>query len=70
MRSDLLMDFGEHEAAWKAELLRFHRSQHTRNLHTRNIGFDQRVLNLNRQSAAKAKGGATYAEAFEIEHFS
>lgn len=69
MRADLYMYFGEEEATWKAELLRFHRSQHTRNLITRGIGFDQRVLNLNRESAAKAKGNAPYAEVFEIEHF-
>jgi LmbE family N-acetylglucosaminyl deacetylase len=69
MRPDLYMYFGEKDAAWKAELLRFHRSQHERNLKTRGHGFDERVLNLNRESAAKAAGPMPYAEVFELQSF-
>ena len=68
MRSDLYMGFGEEEAAWKARLLRFHRSQHERNLRTRNQGFDERVLRLNREIATVG-GSLPYAEAFELQRF-
>jgi LmbE family N-acetylglucosaminyl deacetylase len=69
MRPDLYMYFGEEEAAWKAKLLRFHRSQHERNLKTRGHGFDERVLNLNRESAAEDGGPMPYAEVFELRAF-
>jgi hypothetical protein len=69
MRPDLYMYFGEEEAAWKAQLLRFHRSQHERNLKTRGHGFDERVLKLNRESAAKEGGPMPYAEIFELRAF-
>jgi len=69
MRADLYMYFGEEEAAWKAKLLRFHRSQQERNLKTRGHGFDQRVLEVNRGSAAKAGGPLPYAEVFELRSF-
>ena len=36
----------------KAELLRFHRTQHERNLQTRQHGFDERILRVNRQANA------------------
>ena len=29
---------------WKAEMLRLHESQHVRNLETRGVGFDSRIL--------------------------
>jgi LmbE family N-acetylglucosaminyl deacetylase len=66
LRVDLFHDFGEEEAAWKAQLLRLHRSQHARNLRTRGSGFDQRVLQVNRQAAASLPTGLPYAEAFEL----
>jgi LmbE family N-acetylglucosaminyl deacetylase len=66
MRVDLFFDFGEDEAAWKAGLLRCHRSQQTRNLRTRGVGFDQRVLEVNRQVAAGLPTALPYAEAFEV----
>jgi len=67
MRADLYMHFGEKEAVWKALLLRLHRSQQERNLNTRNIGFDERVLALNRKAAEAS--GMPYAEVFELERF-
>lgn len=63
MRLDLATVFDEEEAAWKAELLRCHRSQHERNLRSRGIGFDERILAMNRQTGTAC--GAPYAEAFE-----
>ena len=69
MRPDLYAYFGEEEAAWKAQLLRFHRSQQDRNLKTRGQGFDQRVLHVNRQAAADAGGPLPYAEVFELQVF-
>jgi LmbE family N-acetylglucosaminyl deacetylase len=69
MRIDLRMDFGEEEAAWKAELLRQHRSQHERNLKTRGYGFDQRVLNVNRAAATAAGSAQPYTEVFELRRF-
>ena len=67
MRSDLLMYFGEEEATWKARLLRLHRSQHERNLRSRGIGFDERVLSVNRHAAAGSSH--PYAEAFEVQRY-
>ena len=64
MRTDLVTVFGEEEAAWKAQLLRCHRSQHQRNLRTRGIGFDERILAMNR--AIGTEHGVSYAEAFEV----
>jgi LmbE family N-acetylglucosaminyl deacetylase len=67
MRDDLITAFGADEAAWKAGLLRCHQSQHQRNLHTRGHGFDDRILNGNRQFAAALGCDAEYAETFELE---
>jgi LmbE family N-acetylglucosaminyl deacetylase len=67
MRDDLITPFGPAEAAWKGELLRCHQSQHQRNLHTRGHGFDDRILNVNRQFAAALGCGAEFAETFELE---
>lgn len=69
MRPDIYMYFGEQEAAWKAQLLRHHRSQQERNIRTRGYGFDERVLNLNRASAKNVEGHMPYAEVFELEIF-
>jgi LmbE family N-acetylglucosaminyl deacetylase len=66
-RDDAYVPFGETEAAWKAELLRFHRSQHQRNLNTRGHGFDERILRINRESARRLGISEPYAESFEIE---
>ena len=67
MRVDIYMPFGDDKAAWKRELLRFHDSQHQRNLNTRGHGFDERVLNVNRQIARDLSLNALYAESFELE---
>ncbi|MBM3294708.1 MAG: PIG-L family deacetylase [Candidatus Aminicenantes bacterium] len=66
-RDDAFVPFGEEAARWKAELLRFHLSQHRRNLHTRGTGFDDRILGVNRASAARLGLLEPYAEAFEVE---
>ena len=69
MRCDVYLGFGETAAAWKAELLRFHRSQHQRNLNQRGYGFDERILGVNRHSAEACSLEAPYAEVFELEFF-
>jgi hypothetical protein len=69
MRCDVYTPFGEDLAAWKGELLRFHRSQHQRNLNRRGAGFDERILAVDRQNAAICSADAPYAEAFEVECF-
>jgi LmbE family N-acetylglucosaminyl deacetylase len=66
-RDDAYLPFDESGAAWKAELLRFHRSQHQRNLTTRGHGFDERILRVNRDSARRLGLAEPYAETFEIE---
>ena len=67
MRTDLYMPFGLAEADWKAQLLRFHDSQHQRNLRTRGHGLDDRILNVNLQSAKDLSLVHEYAETFEVE---
>lgn len=67
MRVDLFFAFGEEEAAWKARLLRCHRSQQERNLRTRGSGFDARVLQVNAQAAASLDIALPYAEVFELQ---
>jgi LmbE family N-acetylglucosaminyl deacetylase len=67
MRIDLYSEFGENEAKWKAELLRYHDSQQQRNLNTRGHGFDQRILSVNRQIPREISVDSEYAEAFELE---
>lgn len=70
MRTDLVTAFDAATAAWKAELLRLHQSQHQRNLNTRGHGFDERVLSINRKSAIDLDlVGDEYAECFELERF-
>ncbi len=67
MRVDAFFPFGEEEAAWKAQLLRFHASQQARNLRTRGSGFDARVLQVNRDAAAALSLPQPYAEVFELQ---
>ncbi len=69
MRQDLYTEFGTEASNWKSELLRFHQSQHQRNLNHRGHGFDQRIMQLNRQIAVELNTGDSYAEAFELEFF-
>ena len=67
MRCDMVLGYGQEEAAWKGQLLRFHQSQHQRNLNQRGHGFDERILSMNRQSAEMCSLDKPYAEAFEVE---
>lgn len=67
MRTDLYCPFGEVEATWKAELLRFHDTQHQRNLNSRGYGFDKRILDVNRQYAKELALTKPYAEVYELE---
>ena len=60
------MGFGDADAEWKARLLRLHASQHDRNLRSRGVGFDERILALNRKCAEALGLGEPYAEAFEL----
>jgi len=69
MRCDVYHAFGEEEAAWKGELLRFHQSQQQRNLNQRGYGFDERILRLDRQNAEICSASRPYAEIFELEFF-
>lgn len=64
MRYDFYTAFGPEEAEWKATLLRNHTSQHQRNLTTHGFGFDERILQVNRQIAHELPGGHEFAEAF------
>jgi LmbE family N-acetylglucosaminyl deacetylase len=69
MRCDVYLGFGETMADWKARLLRFHQSQHQRNLNQRGYGFDKRILGMNRHSAGVCSAGTPYAEVFELEFY-
>lgn len=64
MRVDLLTPYNSELETWKAALLRCHRSQHERNLRSRGIGFDERILASDRSAAAAS--GLTAAESFEV----
>ena len=66
MRIDLHCGFYDAEADWKAQLLRMHRSQQARNLRTRGSGFDERVLQVNRQAAQALGLAQPFAEVFEL----
>lgn len=66
-RADLYMPFDEKAAAWKCRLLLHHRSQEHRNRRQRGRGFDDRILDVNRQSAVELNCGASFAEAFQVE---
>ncbi len=69
MRHDCYFAFGDETASWKAELLRLHKSQHQRNLNLRGHGFDERILNVNREIAAALGLVEHGAEAFELERY-
>jgi len=64
MRVDLLAPYDSKAAAWKAGLLLCHRSQNDRNLRSRGIGFDERILGPDR--AAGSPYGFEAAESFEV----
>ena len=76
IRKDLFVLFGEEGADWKRALLKIHDSQQERNIHTRGMGFDERILHLNHlsrkqlhETLAPIGSSTKYAEVFEIEVF-
>jgi len=76
IRHDLFVLFDEESAEWKRALLRVHHSQQQRNINSRGIGFDDRILRMNHLSYKRlqemlphADDPAKYAEVFEIELF-
>lgn len=76
LRNDLFVLFSEELALWKRHLLRAHDSQQQRNLRTRGVGFDDRIIEVNRlgrhrlpASRTPPESSADYAEVFEIEVF-
>jgi len=66
-RCDIFTPFDETAAQWKRKLLLHHRSQDHRNRQQRGHGFDDRILDVNRQTAAELSCGAPYAEAFQMD---
>jgi hypothetical protein len=57
-------------------LLKIHDSQQERNIHSRGIGFDERILHMNHlswrhlvETSTPVRSWAKYAEVFEIELF-
>ena len=76
IRKDLFVLFGEEGANWKRALLRAHDTQQQRNIHSRGMGFDERILRINHlsyrllhETSPLAALSAKYAEVFEIELF-
>ena len=69
-RADLYMPFDEEAARWKRQLLLYHRSQEHRNRRQRGHGFDNRILEVNRQIAKELPCGALFAEVFQVEFVS
>jgi LmbE family N-acetylglucosaminyl deacetylase len=76
IRKDLFVLFGEEGADWKRALLRVHDTQQQRNIHSRGMGFDERILRINHlsyrllhETSPLAALSAKYAEVFEIELF-
>lgn len=67
MKKDFYVAFDEAQAQWKGMLLRYHDSQHQRNLRDRGHGFDERVLRLNRKTAVELGIQEPYAASFELE---
>ena len=67
MRFDVVTPYGEESAEWKGALLRHHRSQQERNLRARGQGFDERILTMDRDTAAACGLAEPYAEGFEVE---
>ena len=67
MKKEFYLAFDDRQAQWKSRLLRYHDSQHQRNLRDRGYGFDDRVLGLNRRTASGLGIGLPYAASFELE---
>ena len=69
IRLDTYLEFDEKKAAWKRKMLRFHRSQQERNMRTRGIGFDDRILSVNEKISEQINIRSKYAEGFQVELF-
>lgn len=76
MAPDLFVLFDQKTAEWKGTMLRIHDSQQQRNMRIRGMGFDERILDVNRRRYECFPGHANrngaspgHAEAFEIELF-
>ena len=76
IRKDLFVLFGEEGADWKRALLKIHDSQQERNIYSRGMGFDERILRMNHlswtqllETLTPVASSAKYAEVFEIELF-
>ena len=79
MRDRIVLPYDEVQAKWKAALLRAHLSQHERNLGQRGTGFDQRILDCDRetwsnlpdkQKKERYRGNSLHrCESFDIELF-
>ncbi len=69
MRIDCYTGYDDEGARWKSTMLLHHRSQHERNLRTRQHGFDERILRVNRQAAAELGLPLPYAETFQMLWF-
>jgi len=69
MQCDVYTRFDEKAAVWKGKLLRYHESQQKRNLNQRGIGFDDRILEMDRENARLCSLDLPYAEIFELAFF-
>ncbi len=76
IRKDLFVLFGEEGADWKRALLKIHDSQQERNIRSRGMGFDERILRMNHlswthlvETPTPVASSAKYAEVFEVELF-
>lgn len=67
LRLDSGLPYDEATAEWKADLLRCHATQQQRNQRHRGSGFDERILAMDRRSAADLGWAEPFAEAFELE---
>lgn len=67
MKTDAFTPYDQSSAFWKAALLRCHDTQQQRNLNTRGIGLDERILAVDRAVAEQLKLHEPYAESFEVE---
>ena len=70
MRLDVVTPFHKTEANWKARILRCHQSQQQRNLRSRGCGFDERILQVNREIAKEVGLATPFAEGFEVVNYS
>lgn len=76
INDDLFILFSEKDARWKRSLLRIHNSQQHRNIKLRSIGFDERIIEVNRKAASRlrnileaSKPSAEFTESYQIEIF-